>query len=142
MTLAFLDSFGGAIEFIFNQREPVGVGGKPVGGLDEVARVHVDADLDQRCWRSRVALAIAFPLGVYLGHRGTGEVLAVALGNAGRAVPELALIAFMAAFVGFGVLNADDRADGPRHPADPHQRLRRHAPGRPRTRSRRRGGWG
>jgi osmoprotectant transport system permease protein len=50
-------------------------------------------------------LAVALPIGLYLGHRGTGEFLAVAIGNAGRAVPELALIAFMAAFIGIGVLN-------------------------------------
>ena len=52
-----------------------------------------------------VACAIAIPVGVYFGHRGTGELLAVAIGNAGRAIPELALIAFMAAFIGVGVLN-------------------------------------
>ena len=32
-------------------------------------------------------------------------MLAVAIGNAGRAIPELALIAFMVAFIGVGVLN-------------------------------------
>ena len=52
-----------------------------------------------------IACAIAIPVGVYFGHRGTGELLAVAIGNAGRAIPELALIAFMAAFIGVGVLN-------------------------------------
>ena len=60
-------------------------------------------------WISAVALAIAcaiaIPVGVYFGHRRTGELLAVAIGNAGRAIPELALIAFMAAFIGVGVLN-------------------------------------
>ena len=79
-----------------------------------------------------VACAIAIPVGVYFGHRGTGELLAVAIGNAGRAIPELALIAFMAAFIGVGVLNVTDRAGRPRDPADPHQHLRRRAPGRPR----------
>jgi osmoprotectant transport system permease protein len=48
---------------------------------------------------------VAMPIGVYLGHRGTGELLAVAIGNAGRAIPELALIALMVAFVGVGNLN-------------------------------------
>jgi osmoprotectant transport system permease protein len=52
-----------------------------------------------------VALVIALPIGLFLGHRGTGELLAVAIGNAGRAIPELALIAFMAAFIGVGLLN-------------------------------------
>jgi osmoprotectant transport system permease protein len=100
---SFLDTFGGAIEFIFTPRGSVGVGGD-VGGLGQVGEfmwTHV--------WISAlalaVAIAIALPIGVYLGHRGSGELLAVAIGNAGRAVPELALIALMVAFIGVGVLN-------------------------------------
>ena len=52
-----------------------------------------------------IALAIALPIGLYLGHRGVGEFSAIAVGNAGRAIPELALIAFMVAFVGIGFVN-------------------------------------
>ncbi len=52
-----------------------------------------------------VSLVLALPIGVVLGHRGKGELLAVAVGNAGRAIPELALIAFMVAFVGVGLVN-------------------------------------
>ena len=66
----------------------------------------MDADLDLSVLAlGRRRCAIALPIGLYLGHRGTGELLAVAIGNAGRAIPELALIAFMVAFVGLGVLN-------------------------------------
>ena len=36
------------------------------------------------------SLVVALPVGIWLGHRGRGELLAVAIGNAGRAVPELA----------------------------------------------------
>jgi osmoprotectant transport system permease protein len=97
------DSFTGAIEFIFEPREAVG-GGLQVGGLEQVLEL-----LWTQVWISALALAvacaIALPIGVYLGHRGRGELLAVAVGNAGRAVPELALIAIMIAFVGVGVLN-------------------------------------
>jgi osmoprotectant transport system permease protein len=100
---SFLDTFGGAIEFIFQPRGSVGVGGD-VGGLGQVGEF-----LWTHVWISALALAIAvaiaLPIGVYLGHRGTGELLAVAIGNAGRAVPELALIALMVAFIGVGVLN-------------------------------------
>ena len=96
-------SFGGAIEFIFSSREAVG-GGVQVGGLEQVGDL-----MFRQLWVSilalAVALALAMPIGVYLGHRGTGEMLAVAIGNAGRAIPELALIALMAAFIGVGVLN-------------------------------------
>ncbi len=101
---AVFDTFGGAIDFIFNQREPVGVTGQPVGGLAEALGF-----MWTQTWISLLALAvsmaISLPIGLYFGHRGTGELVAVALGNAGRAIPELALIAFMAAFVGLGVFN-------------------------------------
>jgi osmoprotectant transport system permease protein len=49
-----------------------------------------------------IAIAIALPLGAWLGHRGRGELLAVAVGNAGRAIPELAVIALVAALIGVG----------------------------------------
>ena len=55
--------------------------------------------------RSSVAIVIALPIGVWLGHRGKGEGLAIAVGNAGRAIPELVLIAFLVAFVGLGFAN-------------------------------------
>jgi len=98
-----LDSFTGSFDFIFDSREAVG-GGLQVGGLEQVLEL-----LWTQVWISALALAvaaaIALPVGIYLGHRGSGELLAVAIGNAGRAVPELALIAIMIAFVGVGVLN-------------------------------------
>jgi osmoprotectant transport system permease protein len=100
---SFLDTIGGAIEFIFEPRSSIGVGGE-IGGLDQVGDF-----LWKHVWLSALALAvavaIALPIGVYLGHRGRGELFAVAIGNAGRAIPELALIALMVAFVGVGVLN-------------------------------------
>jgi osmoprotectant transport system permease protein len=102
---AFLGSFGGAIDFIFNERESAQEGsGVMVGGLGQVwdlmatqTAISVVALL--------IAVALALPVGLYLGHRGVGEFAAVAVGNAGRAVPELALIALMIAFVGTGNLN-------------------------------------
>ena len=100
---AFLDSFAGAIEFIFSPREAVG-GGLEVGGLGQVgelALTHVEVS----GLALAISLAIALPIGVWLGHRGTGELLAVAVGNAGRSIPELVLIALMVAFIGTGVLN-------------------------------------
>lgn len=96
-----LDTFSGAIEFIFEPRDAVGVRGQ-VGGLDQVWEV-----MWPHIWISAVALAvalvIALPLGLLFGHRGRGELVAVALGNAGRAIPELGLIAIMVAFIGTGV---------------------------------------
>ena len=52
-----------------------------------------------------IALAIALPIGAVLGHYGQGETFAISVGNSWRAVPELALIALVVAFVGFGFLN-------------------------------------
>jgi osmoprotectant transport system permease protein len=97
------DSFSGAFDFIFESREARG-GGVQVGGPDQVLEF-----LWTHVWISAlalaVAIAIALPIGLYFGHRGAGELLAVAIGNAGRAIPELALIAIMVAFIGVGVLN-------------------------------------
>ncbi len=100
---AFLGSFGGAIDFIFSEQPSVQAG-EPVGGLGQIwdllvtqAAISVLALV--------LAIAIALPIGAWLGHRGVGEFAAVAVGNAGRAIPELALIALMVAFIGTGVLN-------------------------------------
>ena len=95
-------SFGGAIDFIFSPR--IGPGGVEVGGIADVLSL-----LWTHVWISVIALAasvaVAFPFGVWFGHRGSGEGFAVAIGNAGRAIPELGLIAIVAAFIGVGVFN-------------------------------------
>jgi osmoprotectant transport system permease protein len=99
------DSFSGAIEFIFTERETAGgVGGEPVGGLEQIGDL-LWTHIEVSALAVALSLAIALPVGLYFGHRGTGELVAVAIGNAGRAIPELALIAFMAAFIGVGLLN-------------------------------------
>jgi osmoprotectant transport system permease protein len=98
-----LSSFGGAIDFIFNQREAQ-TGTVQVGGLDQVwelTRTHLEVS----GLALAGSLAVALPVGLALGHRGRGELFAVAVGNAGRAVPELAVIAFLAAFIGVGLGN-------------------------------------
>ena len=100
---AFLGSFGGAIDFIFNQRESVQAGGQ-IGGLGQIWDL-ASTQIAIRVVALLLATAIALPIGLWLGHRGVGEFLAVAVGNAGRAIPELALIALMVAFIGTGNLN-------------------------------------
>jgi osmoprotectant transport system permease protein len=99
-----IDSFANAIEFIFEPQQGPRTAADEVGGLGEAWEL-----MWTQIWISVLALAIAcaiaIPIGVYLGHRGSGELLAVAIGNAGRAIPELVLIAAMAAFIGVGVLN-------------------------------------
>jgi osmoprotectant transport system permease protein len=97
-------SIGGAIEFIFAPQPSNVTGGKTVGGLPQVIELTVN-QLEVTVLALGLSLLVALPIGLYFGHRGSGELLAVGLGNVGRAVPELALIAFMAAAIGVGVLN-------------------------------------
>jgi osmoprotectant transport system permease protein len=97
-------SLGGAIEFIFNPQTSNVTGGRKVGGLDQVIELTLN-QLEVTLLALALALIVALPVGLYLGHRGVGETFAVAIGNVGRAVPELALIALMTLVVGVGVLN-------------------------------------
>jgi osmoprotectant transport system permease protein len=101
--LAFLGQFGDAIEFIFQSRESVS-GGVQVGGLGEIADLTANHMLV-----SFVALAAAcalcIPLGLWLGHIGRGEFLAISVSNVGRAVPALVLLFFFLAYLGIGFTN-------------------------------------
>jgi osmoprotectant transport system permease protein len=51
------------------------------------------------------ALAVGMPIGLILGHIGKGEYFAVGFGNAGRAVPEIAVVFLLAALIGIGLGN-------------------------------------
>jgi osmoprotectant transport system permease protein len=97
-------SFQGAVEFIFEAQPSNVTGGKLVGGASQTFELAL-TQLEVTLLALALSLVVALPIGLYLGHRGTGELLAVGLGNAGRAIPELALIAFMAAAIGVGTLN-------------------------------------
>jgi osmoprotectant transport system permease protein len=52
-----------------------------------------------------IALAIALPVGVVLGHRHTGSFVAISVSNVLRALPSLALIAISLAFIGLSRAN-------------------------------------
>jgi osmoprotectant transport system permease protein len=52
-----------------------------------------------------IAVAIAIPLGVWLGHIHRGAFLAINIGNVGRALPSLAVIAIGITALGLGFLN-------------------------------------
>lgn len=101
--LGFLGTFGDAFDFILHQQE-ARTGDTLVGGPDQVLQL-TGEHLKVTFLALGAALAVALPAGVILGHLGKGEMFAVSLGNAGRAIPELALIAFVAAFIGVGLLN-------------------------------------
>ncbi len=94
-------SFGGAFEFIFSEQTSNVTGGNKVGGFDQVVELAL-AQVEISLLALLLALVIALPIGLYFGHRGSGELFAVAIGNAGRAIPELALIALMAILIGVG----------------------------------------
>lgn len=50
-----------------------------------------------------VAMVIALPLGVYLGHQQKGGFLAINVGNVGRAIPTFGLLVLFAAWAPIGV---------------------------------------
>lgn len=97
-------SIGGALEFIFEPQSSSVTGGKKVGGISQVIELTIN-QLELTVLALALATIVALPIGLYMGHRGRGELLAIGVGNAGRAIPELALIAFMAAAIGVGLLN-------------------------------------
>jgi osmoprotectant transport system permease protein len=100
-TLAVLSQFGDAIDFILHSRQSRG--GGDVGGSQflELTAEHMKLSLVAIA----VACAVALPIGLWLGHVGKGEFLAISASNVGRAVPSLALIAFFVAYLGVGFSN-------------------------------------
>lgn len=98
-----LASFGGAIEFIFAPQGSNVTGGRKVGGFEQTLELALK-QLEVTALALALALIVALPIGLYLGHRGVGELFAIGLGNAGRAIPELALIALVASLIGVGLL--------------------------------------
>jgi osmoprotectant transport system permease protein len=51
-----------------------------------------------------IAAVIAFPIGLLIGHTGRGALLAINLGNAGRALPTLGVLMLALAVVGIGLV--------------------------------------
>jgi len=103
MSIAIIQDFLAAIEFIFEARESR-AGTVQVGGLAEFSDL-TTTHLSLSLIAVGVAVAVAVPIGMYLGHIGRFQFLAVSISNVGRAVPVLALIAFFIAFVGIGFAN-------------------------------------
>lgn len=54
-----------------------------------------------------IALLIAIPIGVWLGHIHRGSFVAINLGNIWRALPSLAVLAIGVAFIGIGLGNVE-----------------------------------
>jgi osmoprotectant transport system permease protein len=101
--LAALGPFGDAIEFIFEERESQ-AGTVQVGGLEEMWEL-TWTHLQLSIAATLIATLIAMPIGVWLGHIGRYQFLAISTSNVGRAVPALGLVVFFIAFVGVGFVN-------------------------------------
>jgi osmoprotectant transport system permease protein len=97
-----MSDFSDAIDFIFHSRESL-TGGVRIGGSElwSLIAKHLELSL------AAIALAclVAVPIGLWLGHIRRGQFVAIAVSNAGRAVPTLALIAFFIAYFGVGFTN-------------------------------------
>jgi osmoprotectant transport system permease protein len=94
--------FTGAFEFIFHKQTSNVTGGNKVGGFEQVLEL-AWTQIYVSVLALLLAMAIALPVALYFGHKGKGELIAVGIGNAGRAVPELAAIALIATVIGVGI---------------------------------------
>jgi osmoprotectant transport system permease protein len=94
-TLAFLGEFGDAFEFIFSSRDSP-AGGARIGGAENLPLLA--EHLKVTAAAMGLAIAVALPLGLVLGHTGRASFLAISTSNVGRAVPSVALIALFVAF--------------------------------------------
>jgi glycine betaine/choline ABC-type transport system substrate-binding protein/ABC-type proline/glycine betaine transport system permease subunit len=91
-----------AIDYLLHSRESVG-GGVQVGGshllplLWTHLRVTFEAIL--------LAVAVALPVALWLGHKGRGQLLASTAANVGRAVPSFAVLVFASTYLGLNTTN-------------------------------------
>ena len=92
-----------AISFIFEAQESR-AGTVQVGGLGEIGHM-AGNHLSVSALATLIAIVVAIPIALWLGHIGRGEFLAISVANVGRAVPSLAIIAFFVAFLGSGFNN-------------------------------------
>ena len=93
-TFAALGEFGDGISFIFSERE--NQRGAPVGGANNLKLLWEHLKLSAAAMG--LAMVIALPLGLILGHTGRFSFLTISTSNVGRAVPSVALIALFVAF--------------------------------------------
>jgi osmoprotectant transport system permease protein len=90
-----------AFHFVTNNGQLAGISGQPT-------LVHLALEtLKVGAIGIAIALVIAIPLGVWLGHIHRFSFLAINLGNIWRALPSLAVLAIGAAFLGIGLGNVE-----------------------------------
>jgi glycine betaine/choline ABC-type transport system substrate-binding protein/ABC-type proline/glycine betaine transport system permease subunit len=93
---------GDAINYLLHSRESVG-GGLQVGGshLLPLLWTHLRVTFESIV----IAVAIALPIGLWLGHKGKGQLAASTFANVGRAVPSFAVLVFASTYIGLNVTN-------------------------------------
>jgi len=91
-----------AINYLLHSRESVG-GGVQVGGshLWPLLWMHLRVTFESMV----IAIALSLPLGLWLGHKGKGQLAASTLSNVGRAVPSFAVLVFASTYIGLNVTN-------------------------------------
>jgi osmoprotectant transport system permease protein len=92
-----MSEFGKAFEFIFHNGEVAGYPNLP-------SLVHLTLEtLKVGMIGIAISLVLALPLGVWLGHIHRGSFFTINIGNIGRALPSLAVLAIGDAFFGLGL---------------------------------------
>lgn len=92
-----MSDFGGAFEFIAHNGA---VAGSP--GLPSLVHLCLET-LKVGAIGVAISIVLAAPLGVWLGHLHRGSFFAINVGNIGRALPSLAVLAIGDAFLGLGL---------------------------------------
>ncbi len=96
-----MNSFSQALDFI-------GRNGQVPGEPQLPSLVHLTLGTVKIAWIGiAIALVIALPVGLWLGHIHRGSFAAINLGNIWRALPSLAVLAIGVAFLGLGLRNVE-----------------------------------
>jgi osmoprotectant transport system permease protein len=97
--MSFFQTFGHAFQFIWRNGQIPGEGPFPT-------IVHLSLEtLWIALLAMAIALVIALPIGIWLGHIHRGSFVAINLGNIWRSLPSLAVLAIGVAFLGIGLKN-------------------------------------
>ena len=112
-----MSEFGEAFEFILRNGEVPGYPGLP-------SLLHLALEtLKVGAIGIAISSLLAAPLGVWLGHIHRGSFFAINIGNIGRALPSLAVLAIGDAFFGLGLEGRRACARGARVPRSSPTRI-------------------